>query len=126
MNWNACPSRLPWKTKKSKRSSTYSDTFVEHAARKAVVTCGAQGLVWQRGAAHGALPAFPGAAVDTTGAGDAFHGAFALGLARNLAWPELLRFASAAGARCCTRLGARPGLPSATAVENLLHRYPTL
>jgi len=48
---------------------------------------------------------------DSTGAGDAFHGAFALGLARGMAWEDMLRFASGAGALACTKLGARQGLP---------------
>jgi sulfofructose kinase len=42
---------------------------------------------------------------DTTGAGDAFHGAFAAGLAQGLPFPRNLARAAACGARCCTRLG---------------------
>jgi sulfofructose kinase len=75
-----------------------------------VVTLGERGLVWRKGGESGALPAFPVRAVDTTGAGDAFHGAFAAALADGLPWAELLRYASAAGALCCQRAGARPGL----------------
>lgn len=44
--------------------------------------------------------------VDTTGAGDAFHGALAAGVAQGMAWLDLLRFASVAGALCCTKHGA--------------------
>jgi sulfofructose kinase len=76
-----------------------------------VVTLGERGLIWKRGAESGALPAFPILAIDSTGAGDAFHGAFAAGLAADMEWIELLRYASAAGAYCCTQLGARPGMP---------------
>ena len=100
-----------------------ADRLARHAPC-AVVTCGPRGLTWRCGAAHGVLPAFPVEALDTTGAGDTFHGAFALALARGDAWPDVLRFASAAAALCCTRLGARPGLPSAAAVEDLLRRFP--
>jgi len=78
----------------------------------AVITLGARGLIWRRGTETGALEAPPVLAVDSTGAGDAFHGAFAAGLAAGLEWQTLLRYASAAGALCCTRLGARPGLPT--------------
>lgn len=91
-----------------------------HRAPVAVITLGEQGLVWRRGAEHGRLAAFVVESVDTTGAGDAFHGAFALGLAQCRAWGDLLRFASAAGALCCTRLGARIGIPYLDEVENLL------
>jgi sulfofructose kinase len=76
-----------------------------------VITLGERGLIWQRGHEQGALPAYPVSAVDTTGAGDAFHGAFAAALAAGLEWQSLLRYASAAGALCCTQMGARLGLP---------------
>lgn len=85
-----------------------------------VITLGERGLIWRRGAESGRLPAFPVEAVDTTGAGDVFHGAYAAGLATGMDWPELLRYASAAGALCCTRLGARPGIPSRAEVEQVL------
>lgn len=88
-----------------------------------VITLGERGLVWRTGQETGRLNAPPVTAIDTTGAGDAFHGAFAAGLAAGLAWPELLRYASAAGALCCTRLGARPGLPDKAAHRALLQRW---
>jgi len=75
------------------------------------ITLGAEGLIWFRDGRTGALPAPDVAVVDSTGAGDAFHGAFALGLARGMAWEEMLRFASRAGALVCTKLGARQSLP---------------
>lgn len=77
-----------------------------------VITLGERGLIWQRGNEQGALPAYPISAIDTTGAGDAFHGAFAAGLAAGMDWRSLLRYASAAGALCCTQMGARLGLPN--------------
>ena len=85
-----------------------------------IVTLGEAGLIWQVGAQTGALSAFDVAVVDTTGAGDAFHGALAVGAARGMEWVEMLRFASAAGALCCTKHGARLGIPSAQEVAALL------
>lgn len=76
-----------------------------------VITLGERGLIWRRGDEQGELPAYPVTAIDTTGAGDAFHGAFAAALAAAMDWQTLLRYASAAGALCCTRMGARLGLP---------------
>lgn len=87
-------------------------TRLSEAAPAVVITLGEKGLLWQRGKEHGAMPAFPVAAIDTTGAGDAFHGAFAAGVALDMEWLELLRYASAAGALCCTKIGARLGIPS--------------
>jgi sulfofructose kinase len=76
-----------------------------------VITLGEKGLIWRRGQERGSLPAFPVKAVDTTGAGDAFHGAFAAAVAAGMDWEEVLWYASAAGALCCTKTGARQGLP---------------
>jgi sulfofructose kinase len=89
-------------------------------ARNVVITLGERGLVWQTDQDFGQLPAFPVEALDTTGAGDAFHGAFALGIAEGRHWIDLLRFASAAGALCCTRLGARIGIPHLDDVNKLV------
>ncbi|MGD0962093.1 MAG: PfkB family carbohydrate kinase [Methylomonas sp.] len=86
-----------------------------------VITLGEQGLIWKRGEESGVLGAPPLTnIVDTTGAGDAFHGAFAAALAENMDWLDMLRFASAAGGLCCTRLGARTGLPDRRQITRLL------
>jgi sulfofructose kinase len=77
-----------------------------------VITLGERGLIWRRSQECGVLPAFPVTAIDTTGAGDAFHGAFAAAVSLGLSWLEVLRYASAAGSLCCTKTGARTGLPS--------------
>ena len=81
-------------------------------APSVVITLGDKGLIWQRGIEVGQLKAFPTKAIDTTGAGDAFHGAFATAVALDLDWPEVLRYAGAAGTLCCNKMGARIGLPS--------------
>jgi sulfofructose kinase len=87
----------------------------------AAVTLGEKGLVWKQGTTEvRALPAHPVAAVDTTGAGDAFHGAFALGLARLYDMETILRHASVTAALTCTRLGARLAIPSAREVDDVL------
>lgn len=85
------------------------DLGVRHAG----VTRGAEGYFWiDSGGSLHHQPAFSVAVVDTTGAGDAFHGAFAWGVARGEAVAECARIASAAAALACRRLGARAGLPS--------------
>jgi sulfofructose kinase len=89
---------------------------LSRVAPAVVITLGERGLIWKKGEERGSLPAFPVAAIDTTGAGDAFHGAFAAALADDMDWMKILRYASAAGALCCTKLGARVGLP--TSVEH--------
>ncbi|MGD7035040.1 carbohydrate kinase family protein [Methylotuvimicrobium buryatense] len=89
-------------------------------APAAVITLGENGLIWQRGNEQGELPAYPVIAIDSTGAGDAFHGAFAAALAAGQDWLDILNYASAAGALCCTKTGARPGLPTCEEMQDLL------
>ena len=66
------------------------------------------------------LPAFAVEAVDTLGAGDVWHGAFALGLAEGQGERAAIRFASAAAAIKCTRFGGRAGAPQRTEIEAFL------
>lgn len=88
-----------------------------------VITLGERGLIWRRGADSGSLSAPPVVALDSTGAGDAFHGAFAAALSAAMAWPDVLRYASVAGAFCCTQMGARLGLPSHKQHHDLLRQW---
>jgi len=92
-------------------------------APQLVITMGERGLLWKLGRTGGRLPAFRIEAADTTGAGDAFHGAFAAGLAAGRPWKNLLSYASAAAALCCTRNGARLGLPTAQMVDALMQTH---
>jgi len=85
-----------------------------------VISLGEHGLIWCKDGEPGSMKAFDVQAVDSTGAGDAFHGAFAYGLTQNMQWPALLTFASAAGALTCTKLGARPALPETASLQALL------
>lgn len=66
------------------------------------------------------IPSFPVAAVDSTGAGDVFHGAFIYALLQGWSVGACLRFANAAGALSCTRPGARGGIPDRRDVEILM------
>jgi len=65
-------------------------------------------------------PAFAVRAVDSLGAGDVFHGAFALALTEGQHIPDALRFASAAAALKCTRHGGILGCPRRPEVEAFL------
>ena len=91
-----------------------------------VVTLGAEGAVWARGAKSGKVRAFKVEPVDTTAAGDAFAGALAYYLARDGSWAEdaAVRFASAAGALATTRPGAQPSLPVLADVTAMLREAP--
>jgi sugar/nucleoside kinase (ribokinase family) len=86
-------------------------------------TRGAQGTIWLD--EHHNLqqtPAFPVHTVDTLGAGDVFHGAFALAITEKQPLREALRFASAAAALKCTRFGGAFAAPQRAEVEDLLRQ----
>jgi sulfofructose kinase len=89
-------------------------------------TRGALGTLWldeQHGLRE--TPAFPVHTVDTLGAGDVFHGAFALAITEKQDIPSALRFASAAAALKCTRFGGAFAAPQRAEVEELLSHSQT-
>jgi sugar/nucleoside kinase (ribokinase family) len=102
----------------------------EHAVRKlarpdrqvAVVTCGDKGCWYlAKGSSSPQYqPAFKVKAVDTTGCGDVFHGAYAFALAKGMALEARIRFAAATAALKATRAGGQAGIPSLAAVRNFL------
>jgi len=78
----------------------------------AAVTRGADGVTWlQNGVVH-RQPAYAVSAVDTTGAGDVFHGAYAFAVGAGLVAADAMSFAAAAAALKCTRPGGRAGIPT--------------
>ncbi len=93
---------------------------LSQSCKNVVVTLGDSGLIWIKDEQRGELPAFKVDAIDTTGAGDAFHGAFAAGVASKMKWEELLKFSSAVAALTCTKLGARHALPTIREVKTFL------
>jgi len=71
-----------------------------------VVTLGARGALYFEGRRIRRYPARKVRVVDTTGAGDAFHGAFAAALAQGAGLLAAIERGTQAGARCCTFPGA--------------------
>ena len=67
-------------------------------------------------------PAFDVEVVDTTGAGDAFHGAFLVGLLKGWDYRKICTFAAAVSAIECTYLGGRSGLPTFPQVAAFLQQ----
>lgn len=84
------------------------------------VTAGERGVWVRNRGAISHVPAFQVDVVDTLGAGDVWHGAFALALAEVQAEIDAVRFANAAAAIKCTRFGGRKGAPSRAEVEQFL------
>lgn len=85
------------------------------------VTAGSRGAYWTvEGETVRHQPAFEVTAVDTLGAGDVFHGAFAGALAAGQTETDALRWAAGAAALKCTRPGGRAGIPTEDALRRFL------
>jgi sulfofructose kinase len=100
---------------------------LDAGASVAGVTRGADGFEWIERGAPTRLRRVPSPrveAVDTTGAGDVFHGAYALALAERRDIESAAVFACTAAALKCTRAGARAGTPTRAEVERLLQGAP--
>jgi sulfofructose kinase len=80
--------------------------------RVIAVTRGGDGVSWYENGRLQRRAAYPVAVVDTTGAGDVFHGAYVLAIGAGLNVPDAMVFAAAAAALKCTRSGGRDGIPS--------------
>ena len=88
------------------------------------VTNGPDDVLWIERGALRRLPVFAVEAVDTLGAGDSFHGGFALALAEGRDEVAAMRFGAAAAALKCTRFGGISGTPQRQEVEALLRKTP--
>ena len=81
-------------------------------ARAVTVTLGKKGSVTQHDGKIFTHKAYQVKAVDTTGAGDVFHGAYAYGVLQGWDMKKTVEFASAVAAMKCTKLGGRTGIPT--------------
>lgn len=96
-------------------------TTAEQAAEKlygdfgpkvVVITQGKRGGIMFDGSSVRGYPALPAEVVDSNGAGDVFHGAFAAGLMHGYSYYDCCIFASAVSAIKCTGFGARESVPN--------------
>jgi sugar/nucleoside kinase (ribokinase family) len=88
------------------------------------VTQGARGATMLAGDRLHHEPASRVRAIDTTGAGDVFRGAFIHAMLAGREPREILRFANAAAAASCTRIGAMSSVPTLAETERLLGPEP--
>lgn len=85
-----------------------------------VVTLGDKGALALDGDTLLAVPAFRVSTVDTTGAGDVFRGGYIYAILNGWPLATALRFANAAAAVSCTKLGAMGGVPTPSEIQALL------
>jgi ribokinase len=99
--------------------------LLAQGAELLVVTQGERGCQVWTAREQWAVPGFPVRAVDTTGAGDAFHGGFLYAMLQGWDLPQAAALTNAVAALNCTTLGGRRGLPTLAQAEDLLKTRQT-
>jgi ribokinase len=98
-----------------------ADEFLARGVRNAIVTLGAQGAYIKNREIKAHVPAVDaGKVVETTGAGDAFNGGFAVALSEGMHLVEAVRFGCATAGISITRPGTAPSMPSRAEIDALL------
>jgi len=97
-----------------------ANEFLKKGIKNVIITLGEKGIYFANRDENFFLEAYKlkKAVIDTTGAGDAFNGAFAVGLANDLDIKEALSFANKVAGISTTRLGAAASMPFAKELEN--------
>jgi sugar/nucleoside kinase (ribokinase family) len=98
--------------------------LAELGSSMSAITVGPEGCYYLAEGVVYHCPAFKIKAVDTTGCGDSFHGAFTYSLAQRWNQHEAVRFSSAVAAVKATKLGGRSGLPTMAAVREFMAARP--
>ncbi len=94
----------------------------EYKMKCAAMTLGAHGALARVDGRFVYSPAFVVNCVDTTGAGDVFHGAFCYAVLEGMSMRDTLEFSNAMAALNCTRVGARGGIAAASEARALIER----
>lgn len=92
----------------------------QYGMKVAAMTLGAEGTLARANEEYIYVPGFIVDCVDTTGAGDVFHGAFCYAVIKGMSLREGLEFSCAMAALNCTRLGARGGVATEREVRTLM------
>ncbi|MEM7031417.1 MAG: PfkB family carbohydrate kinase [Chloroflexota bacterium] len=92
--------------------ATALQKLARYGGRMVVITLGEAGTLYWLDGQIKETAAFDVPVVDTTGAGDVFHGAFVYGLGRGWSPEQLVLFSSAVSAIKCQSLGGRTGIPT--------------
>ena len=90
--------------------------------KSVVITMGSQGVFAVTGAEERFIPSMEVAAVDATGAGDAFSGALAAAIAEGKEFFEAVDFANTAAALSVTKIGTAPAMPTREEIDQAIGR----
>ena len=98
-----------------------ADALIARGVGAAIITLGAQGVFYKDKEIAVHVPAISaGDVVETTGAGDAFNGGFAVALAEGMPPEQALRFGCATAGISVTRVGTAPSMPDRAEIDALL------
>lgn len=93
---------------------------VNASTEQLIVTLGKDGVKYYQDGEERIVPAYKVEAVDTTGAGDTFNGALAVGLAKGWSLEKAIKYGNAAAALSVQKFGAQDGIPTVAEVEQFL------
>jgi ribokinase len=97
-----------------------ADAFLARGVPNAIITLGAQGVFVKNAQVRAHVPAVnAGKVVETTGAGDAFNGGFAVALSEGMGLVEAARFGCASAGISITRPGTAPSMPTRAEIDAL-------
>lgn len=100
-----------------------AEVFRSKGVKKVVITLGSRGVFISADGREEIVPCFRVDALDTTGAGDAFNGAFLTALSEGKDEWEAARFANALAAISVTRIGTTPAMPTREEVDAFLKEH---
>ena len=110
---------LPVQT--SEQAERAAEALLDRGVKNVIITLGKRGALLKNATVTSHVPAFDaGPVVETTGAGDAFAGGFAVALAEGRNITEATRFACAVAGISVTRPGTAPSMPRRNEVEGML------
>ena len=98
--------------------------LLKEGFKAVVITLGEKGAVVGEKDSVFQVPGYKVNVVDTTGAGDVFHGAFIYGLCEKWPLKKIVQFSNACAALKCTKLGGRAGIPTLSQAKNFIKAHP--
>ncbi len=111
---------LPMRSKED--APAVANRLLELGAKAALITLGKNGVYATDGKQNRWIAPVEVNAIDTTGAGDAFNGAFVAALAEGMDLFEAAEYGNAAGALCVTKPGTAPAMPYRAEIDDLFCR----
>lgn len=103
-------------------ASKAAKVLVQKGIKNVIVTLGSKGAFYSNGEKELFVPSFKVNAVETTGAGDSFNGAFAVAIGEGMDIESAMRFANASAGISVTRYGTAQSMAMRDEIEELLNK----